>query len=151
MSWWKAVATLTVLGGCTGLGLAPPASPGPAEPLLASQRRAFDMTYSEAPFAGGTLAVVATEDGTLGTYDLVPCRGGTAVCGGSAQGPAGRLARTTDYVVVDGLYGRRFWLGYGGDGYIERQGSFVPLAWDARPNGQGPGFDAVLETPFRHH
>lgn len=156
MSWWKAVTALALLGGCAELGLlsADRQEAGMAvrtDPFFASQRRAFDLAYSEAPFERGSLAVVTSEGDQLRTYSLVPCQGGTAICGGSEHGQAGRSFRTAEYVVVDGLYGRRFWLGYGGDGYIERQGVYVPLAWDARPNGQGSGFEPVLETPFRHH
>ena len=150
MTWWKAVTGLILLGGCAELGM-PVAGPLDAGAVVSEQQKAFDQTFTEAPFARGPLAVVASEGGDLGTYTLVPCRGGATVCSGSAQGPAGQVFRTDEYTVVDGLYGRRFWLGYGGDGYIERQGIYVPLAWDARPNGQGPGFDPVLETPFRHH
>jgi hypothetical protein len=155
MSWWKAMTALALLGGCAELGIPAADSLARGGPvgvsnLFTDQQRAFDAAFTEAPLSRGALAVVASENGNLSTYSLVPCQR-AAVCGGSAQGPAGRLFRTPEYTVVDGLYGRRFWLGYGGDGYIERQGTYVPLAWDARPNGQGAGFDPVLETPFGHH
>lgn len=158
MSWWKAVAALVVLGGCaeldpipdwpgTGFSSQEPLE-GPALP--AAYQRQVERALTEPPFANGALAVLATEGGELHSWTLVPCRGGVAVCGGSAQGPAGRVVRTPDYLAVEGLYGRRFWLSHGGDGYVERQGRFVPLAWDARPNGTGPGIEPVLETPFPH-
>lgn len=159
MTWWKAIAALALLGGCAELGL-PPTSPAEAlaleerlaAPVLwASYQREFERTYAEEPFEVGSLALIATEDGELRTWSLVPCQGAAAICGGNASGPAARLLRTPDYFVVEDLYGRRFWLSYGGDGYVERQGTYVPLAWDARPNGTGPGFDPVLETPYPHH
>jgi hypothetical protein len=144
MSWWKATAALAILGGCAEVG----ASPGDA--AFESYRRGFDRTFTEEPFVRGALAVVARENGELMTFGLVPCQGGAAICAGSAQGPAGQLSRTPEYFVVDGLYGRRFWLSYGGDGYVERAGIYIPLAWDARINGTGFGTDGALETPFRH-
>ena len=159
MTWWKAMATLALLGGCADLGL-PPYSPAEAlalqerleGPVLwASYQREFERRYTEEPFEIGSLALVASEDGELRTWSLFPCRGGLTICGGGPEGPAGRLSRTPDYFVVEGLYGRRFWLSYGGDGYVERHGTYVPLAWNARPNGTGPGFEPVLETPFRHY
>lgn len=158
MSWWKAAAALAALGGCAELDPTPD-WPGngftsqealEAPALPASYQRTFEKVLTEDPFANGALAVVATEGGELRSWIFVPCRGGAAVCGGSAEGPAGRVVRTPDYVSVEGLYGRRFWLSYGGDGYVERQGIFVPLAWDSRPNGTGPGTAPVLETPFPH-
>ena len=159
MTWWKATAALALLGGCADLGL-PPYSPTEnlalqerlAAPVLwATYQREFEQRFTEEPFELGQLALVASEGGELRTWSLVPCQGGASICGGSEGGPAGRLLRTPDYFVVEGLYGRRFWLSYGGDGYVERVGTYVPLAWDARPNGTGPGFDPALETPFRHH
>lgn len=156
MSWRKAVAALLLLGGCAELGL-PPVDPVAIEAQLdpevvwAGYQREFERNYTEEPFDRGSLALVATEDGELRSWLLAPCQAGAAVCGGSPGGPAGRLLRTPDYVVVEGLYGRRFWLSYGGDGYVERQGTYVPLAWDARENGTGPGTGPVLETPDRHH
>lgn len=144
MSWWKSTAALALLAGCAQVG-APPGGT-----VLAGYHRAVDRTFTEEPFARGALAVVARESGELRTFGLVPCQGGAAICAGSAQGPAGRLSRTPEYFVVDGLYGRRFWLSYGGDGYVERAGTYVPLAWDARINGTGFGIDGALETPYRH-
>ena len=155
MSWRIAMAGVLLLGGCAGLGL--PARPTDSEPiqgpldqvpLLDRLHVAADETWTEAPFENGALALVASEGGELKTWTLAPCGAGV-VCAGDARGPVGQLSRTREYVVVDGLYGRRFWLSWGGDGYVERDGTYVPLAWDARPNGTGEGFDPVLETPFR--
>lgn len=158
MSGWKAVAALAALAGCAEFGVAPASPAGEpvldppleASALATSYQREFEKVYTETPFANGALSVMATEGGELRGWTLAPCGGGTAICGGSAQGPAGRLVRTPDYVVVEGLYGRRFWLSYGGDGYVERNGTLVPLAWDARLNGTGPGTAPAVETPFRH-
>lgn len=144
MSWWKAAALLGLLAGCAEMG-----TPS-GEAVLAGYQRSIDRTFTEAPFARGALAAAARENGELRTFNLVPCQGGAAVCAGSAQGPAGRLTRTPEYFVVDGLYGRRFWLSYGGDGYVERAGTYIPLAWDARVNGAGFGTDGAIETPYRH-
>lgn len=159
MTWWKAMAALALLVGCA----APAPGPGPAAGALALQerlgapvlwasyRREFERTFAEEPFGRGGLALAASEGGELRSWSLVPCHGAAAICGGGAGGPAARLLRTPDYLVVEGLYGRRFWLSYGGGGYVERNGTYVPLAWDARPNGTGPGQDPAVETPFRHH
>ncbi len=144
MSWWKMAAALTLVAGCAERG-APP-----GEAVLTGYQRSIDRTFTEEPFARGALAVVARENRELQTFSLVPCQGGAAICAGSEQGPVGRLSRTPEYFVVDGLYGRRFWLSYGGDGYVERAGTYIPLAWDARINGTGFGMDGALETPFRH-
>lgn len=144
MSWWKTAVGLTLVAGCAEMG-APP-----GEAVLTGYQRAFDQTFTEEPFARGALAVVAREDGELRTFGLVPCQGGAAICAGGVDGPVGRLSRTPEYFVVDGLYGRRFWLSYGGDGYVERAGTYIPLAWDARVNGTGFGTEGALETPFRH-
>ena len=155
MSWRIAAAGVLLLGGCAAVGL--PATPTESEPIQGPLDRvpslgrlhvAVDEALTETPFENGTLALVATEGGELKTWTLAPC-GTDAVCAGDAQGAVGRMSRTPDYVVVDGLYGRRFWLSWGGDGYVERDGTYVPLAWDARPNGTGVGIDPVLETPYR--
>lgn len=144
MSWWKMAALLGPLAACADVGI----PPGGA--VLAGYQQGFDRTFTEEPFARGPLAVVAREGREFQTFSLVPCEGGAAICAGSTQGPAGRLSRTPEYFVVDGLYGRRFWLSYGGDGYVERAGTYIPLAWDARINGTGFGTDDAIETPFRH-
>lgn len=154
---WRIAATglLVLLGGCAAVGLPPtPTSSesiqGPLDqvPLLGRLHVDVDETYTETPFENGVLALVASEGGELKTWTLAPCGSG-AICAGDAQGAVGRMSRTREYVVVDGLYGRRFWLSWGGDGYVERDGTYLPLAWNARPNGTGVGSEPVLETPFR--
>lgn len=156
MSWRIAAALVLALGGCAAVGLPPtPSSSEPIQPTL-DRLPAFDRLHvavdarlTETPFANGALALTATEGGELRTWTLAPC-GPAAVCAGRAGGPRGVVTRTREYVVIDGLYGRRFWLSQGGDGWVERHGTYVPLAWDARPNGTGEGRDPVVETPFRH-
>jgi len=119
--------------------------------LSSGYDRAFERTFTEAPFQNGALSVVAPNGpADLASFTLVPCRGGQAICGGSEQGPAGQLTRTPDWFVVTGLYGQTFWLSYGGDGYVERGGEYIPLAWNARPNGTGNGDAPSLETPYPH-
>jgi hypothetical protein len=153
------MAGLLLLGACTQLGgePLPPAdlSVAPEDLEFASvnagYQRAFEQSYTEAPFANGALAVVAPDDlGEIATYRLVPCQGGLAICAGSDRGPAGQLRRTADWFVLTGLYGRTFWLSYGGDGYVERNGQYIPLAWNARPNGTSDGDAPALETPYPH-
>jgi hypothetical protein len=92
--------------------------------------RAYAASFSEVPFSKGAVSVVTTERGALATYTLVPCQGGAAICAGSAQGRAGQLERTPDYMIVRGLYGREFWLSPGGDGAMVGGGQTVPLAWN---------------------
>jgi len=92
--------------------------------------RAYADAFSEAPFQNGAVSVVAEAQGDLGTYSLHPCRNGTAVCAGSAQGPVGQVGVTDDYTVVSGLYGGTFWLSPGGDGAFVRGGETVALAWN---------------------
>lgn len=154
-----AMAGLLLLGACAQIGAEPvpplDLSMEPAELELASYRTAyernFERSFTEAPFANGALAVTAPDDrGDLATYRLVPCHGGQAICAGSEQGPAGQIRRSPDWFVVTGLYGRTFWLSYGGDGYAERGGQYVPLSWNARPNGTGDGDAPALETPYPH-
>lgn len=153
-----AMAGLLVLGACTQLGGEPlppvdaSLAPGDLElqTLSAGYQRAFEQSFGETPFANGALAVTAPDGlGEIATYRLVPC-GGSAICAGSGRGPAGQLRRTPDWFVVTGLYGRTFWLSYDGDGYVERNGQYIPLAWNARPNGTGDGDAPSLETPYPH-
>ena len=159
MSWHTATAILGVLllGACTQevRSSFPPVRP--VEPqelefaaLDQSYQRTFERSLTEAPFANGALAVIAPQGDQLDTYRLVPCQGGAAICGGGPAGPAGRLVRTPDWFVVQGLYGRTFWLSHGGDGYLERNGQLVPLSWEARSTGTGDGDAPSLDTPYRH-
>ncbi|WP_210528665.1 hypothetical protein [Rubellimicrobium arenae] len=160
MSWHKAMAAaaLLLLGACAQQagtqGAAPAGGFQPRQLEIANlsqgYNRTFEQSFTEAPFAKGAMSVVATENGELQTYDLVPCQGGAAICAGSLTGPAVRLVRTPDWSVVQGLYGRTFWLSHGGDGYLERNGQLVPLTWEAQITGTGDGSLPSLETPYRH-
>jgi hypothetical protein len=153
---WAALGLLG-LAACAEIGAEPlpnvlrstPVAPEDLElaSVNASYQRAFERAYTEEPFAAGAMAVIAEEAGELRTFDLVPCQGGQAICSGAS---AGQLWRSPDWWVVKGLHGRIFWLSYGGDGYLERNGTLIPLAWNARANGTGPGTEPSLETPFRH-
>ena len=159
MSWHKATAILglALLGACTQEARTDFPPLRPLEPqelefasLDRSYQRTFEQSMTEAPFSSGALAVVAAQGDEVESYRLVPCQGGAAICGGGSTGPAGRLVRTPDWFVVQGLYGRTFWLSYGGDGYLERNGQLVPLAWEARSAGTSDGDVPSLETPYRH-
>ena len=149
---------LLLAAGCTVPSYAPDRpEPPPADafaavdldPRLLDYRRDYERASSEAPFERGAMAVVAPDGGTLRTWRLVPCQGGQAVCAWSESGPAGRLSRTPDYVVVSGLFGVTFWLSYAGDGYVERDHAFTPLTWNSRIDG-GEGSQAALETVAAH-
>ena len=120
------------------------------QPLVTEYRRQVERDFTEAPFERGAMAVVAAEGPELRTWRLVPCRGGAAVCAGSERGAAGRVTVTPDWVVVDGLHGRRFWLSYAGDGYVQRGRTLVPLAWNSVVDGTGDGMAASLESPASH-
>jgi hypothetical protein len=117
--------------------------------LRGGAERWADATLQEQPFARGDLALLWQEGGRMQSATLVPCRGGT-VCLGHPEGPAGTVGRSPSYLVVGGLMGRTFWLHPGGGGYVERGGHLVPLAWDARANGTGPGTERAMETPAPH-
>lgn len=155
----RAAATLAflALAGCEAAGLEPlppvaPFDPASLEFAAASDSvaRTAEQSWSERPFANGSLAVVAIEGQDLSTWRLVPCRGGEAICAWDQQGPVGQLRITPNYYVVTGLFDRTFWLSYGGDGYVERDGRLVGLAWNSRTAGTGIGTDPVLETPAPH-
>ncbi|EYD74348.1 hypothetical protein Rumeso_04033 [Rubellimicrobium mesophilum DSM 19309] len=153
------MAGLLLLGACAQLGGEPippmDTSVAPESLEFANVRadydRAVEQSFTEMPFANGALSVTGPDGmADLATYRLVPCRGGQAICAGSDAGPAGQLRRTPDWFVVTGLYGRTFWLSYGGDGYVQRGGEYWPIAWNARPNGTGDGDAPSLETPYPH-
>jgi hypothetical protein len=124
--------------------VATPVGPGQAPPLPPALGGGPELPFGEMPFARGSLAAVAREGGFVETFNLVPCRGGQAVCGGSESGPAGTLSRTNGFVVVQGLYGRTFWLANGGEGYVQRGDVLWSLAWNARVDGRDPGLTDVL-------
>jgi hypothetical protein len=91
--------------------------------------RALGESHRDLPFDTGTVYVVANEHGDLHTYSLMPCRGGTQICGGS--GHVGTVQRTLDYYVVTGAYSdRTFFLSPGGDGYLTWRGMDIDLAWN---------------------
>jgi hypothetical protein len=90
---------------------------------------ALGESHRDLPFDTGTVYVVANEHGDLHTYSLMPCRGGTQICGGS--GHVGTVQRTLDYYVVTGAYSdRTFFLSPGGDGYLTWRGMDRDLAWN---------------------
>lgn len=119
--------------------------------LTASLDRAVQGGFREQPFENGDMALVWVDGtGALRTGRLVPCRHGQAICSGGERGPAGRLDRTPDWYVVSGLPQGRFWLHPGGEGFLEVSGTFLPLAWNARHNGTGPGTGPSLESGAPH-
>jgi hypothetical protein len=124
--------------------VATPVGPGQAPPLPPAYGGGPELPFGEVPFERGALAAVAREGGFVETFNLVPCHGGRAVCGGSESGPAGTLSRTADFLVVQGLYGRTFWLANGGEGYVQRGSVLWSLAWNARVDGREPGLSDVL-------
>lgn len=138
------VLALLLLGACAaplaGTGrMAGSTAAGP-EAAATFVQRGVEQSFSEAPFQRGAMAVVAREGGVgVESFSLVPCQEGRTVCAGSEAGAAGTLALTPDWTVVRGLYGRTFWLSYGGDGFVERAGAFWPLSWNARVDGRGEG------------
>jgi hypothetical protein len=153
------LAGLLMLGACSQLAQEPPVSDEASvrardaqyNTISPSYDRTFERSFTETPFANGALSVTGADGlGDLATYRLVPCYGGQAICAGSEQGPAGQVRQTPDWFVVTGLYGQTFWLSYGGDGYLERNGQYTPLSWNARPNGTGDGDAPALETPHPH-
>lgn len=150
MSWRLAAAGLLALGACAEIGAEVAPEDLEFEAIAASYNRAFEQSFTEAPFEFGSMAVIAEEAGELTSWNFYPCQGGQGVCSGSPHGPAGRLYRSPDWYVLTGLHGRTFWLSFGGDGYVERNDHYVPLAWNARVNGTGIGTEPVLETPFPH-
>ena len=88
---------------------------------------ALGESHRDLPFDTGTVYVVANEHGDLHTYSLMPCRGGTQICGGS--GHVGTVQRTLDYYVMTGAYSdRTFFLSPGGDGYLAWGGMDLDLA-----------------------
>lgn len=149
-AWFLPCAAALLLGACSA-AVSPtrPEPGGPSTALEVALDRSVERSFLERPFARGSLAALAVEGGDLMTFLLVPCGDGR-VCAGGPEGPAGSVRATADHVVVEGLYGRRFWLSNGGDGYAERGGALVPLSWNARGNGTGAGAGAALETPAPH-
>jgi hypothetical protein len=144
-----AILGLLALGACAQTDLEPiPAANFAVAPE--AWQRTYERSLTEAPFQFGSMSVVATEAGQLQTYNFFPCQNGQGVCSGSPQGPAGQLYRSPQHYVLTGLHGRTFWLGYGGDGYVQRGDSYVSLAWNARSLGTGDGSTGSLETPYPH-
>lgn len=106
----------------------------PYDRLEARAYRAFSQSYAETPFANGAMSVIAAEAGRLRSWRLVPCAT-NVVCADSVHGRRGTVTASADFVIVDGLYGRRFWLSPGGSAVIERNGIEVIGAWNADANG----------------
>ncbi len=108
-----------LLGGCDGKPLTFTGTP-------VAVQRAYADTFQDTPFARGQISVVATEHGDLHTFTLRPC-GGDHMCGARQ----GHVAKTPDYFVVTGAYaGRTFYVSPGGDGWIKRNGTVYPMAWN---------------------
>lgn len=96
---------------------------------------AFSDAFLDTPFADGQSVTVLVSDPDplrqIASFRLVPCQDGKAVCGGSAQGPAGLLTLEDGQYVVRGAYaGRDFYLDRNGDGFMGRGTVLVPLAWN---------------------
>lgn len=118
------LAALTV-SACTG-----PLADGPN-----ATKAAFADAFTDTPFEDGATVTVLVRDTdplrTIQTFNLVPCQGGKAVCGGSARGAAGTLTLEGRQYVVRGAYtGRDFYLDPNGDGFMGRGTVLVPLAWN---------------------
>ncbi len=129
----RTLAVLATLGlaGCSGLGSSVTEESLTYDAWSTEVRRAFAASYLEQPFEDGTVHVVAEERGEMKTYILVPCRGGSHVCGGSLRGRAGYLTQHPDFAVVTGAYaGRTFFLAPGGSGVLRRAGVDTALAWE---------------------
>jgi hypothetical protein len=157
----RLVPCVLLLGACSAAVDPARPEPGGPEPGTRPAIAAFDVSldrsversFLERPFARGPLAALAVEGGDLMTFVMGPCAGGSygvAICAGGPEGPRGTLRATPDHLVVEGLYGRRFYLSNGGDGFAERGGVLVPLSWDARTNGTGFGLTPALETAAPH-
>ena len=127
-----ALVATGLLTGCAGMDsqTVGAAIPTYAEAELATYR--FVQSGLAMPFEGGqTVTAIAASDFGVDTFSLVPCRGGAAICAGSATGPAGTTRTTADYLIVSGLYGVELWLSPGGDGSVLYPGgTAVPLAWE---------------------
>ncbi len=108
----------------------------PGEPFTFEQnppqvQRAWAATFSDQPFDTGPVSVITQEHGEIHTYTFAPCRGGQAVCVGSTRGRVASVNVTDDFVVISGASrGRTFYLSPGGDGWLKKNGEFLPLAWD---------------------
>ncbi len=130
MKAWAGLAILAV-AGCSEIGSSVSEDSLGYDAWSTEVRRAVAAAYLEQPFADGTVYVVAEERGEMKTYILVPCRGGTHICGETLRGRAGHLSQQPDFAVVTGAYsGRTFFLSPGGSGVLRRGGVDTALAWD---------------------
>ena len=133
MRQMRALALVAALGlaGCGGIGSSVSEESLDYDAWTTQMRRSFAASYLEQPFADGTVHVIAEERGEMRTYILVPCRGGTRICGETLRGQAGHLMQQPDYTVVTGAYaGRTFFLAPGGSGVVQRGARETPLAWE---------------------
>lgn len=118
-SFALSVIAITLLGACAGKPFTMPNVP-------AGVTRAYAKAFQDTPFERGEISVLAEEYGELHTYKLRPC-GGDHICGVRQ----GTLVKAPDYYVVTDAYsGRIFYVSPGGDGYLKRDGSLYPIAWN---------------------
>ena len=114
--------------------LALAACTGPLSDAPNATAAAFNDAFRDTPFDSGAVTVLVRDPKPLRmiqSYTLVPCQNGAAVCGGSPLGRTGSLSMQDGQYVVTGAYpGRTFYLGRGGDGFLQENGILVPLAWN---------------------
>lgn len=118
------LALVTALAACGH----PPEAP---EKTLARAQANLARQMLANPFQEGPVQVLSAQNGQLRGYQLFACRQNSRVCGGSAQGRAGKLYRSAEFDVIKGAYrGVTFYLEPGGRGYLVKHGHRMPLAWD---------------------
>ncbi len=129
MTIFKPLIATAALFGLAGCDITPPDVP--VEVVPKSMPFAFEI--GEAPFSDGAVSVVTAEpDGDMGTYALVPCRDGGAVCLGRQALPLSAVAG--HYVVAGPGRDQSFHLMPGGDGFMTRGAVRYPLAWEHVPD-----------------
>jgi hypothetical protein len=138
MKMTAAISVVVASGFLAGCDVAGTQGTGQAlawDEVTADVARASEESLRELPFTRGVIAVVATEDGELSSWQLFSCQNGTGVCAGSPQGQAAQVQRTDRHFIVQGLYGRTFFLRPGGGGTLRNGNVDTPLAWNAYANG----------------
>lgn len=126
-----AIIGLMALGACQGFQTQGDIASAKIENTLTFSAntvgRVFADGLQDAPFDSGPVSILTEEHGELHTFELTTCQSGTHICGARA----GHLQRAPDYYVMSGAYaGRTFYLSPGGDGYVKRNGEYMPLAWN---------------------